>query len=609
MTLFNSLFVLPFTLGLFFLLAVLTIKYYQWFKSLTSKNKLRLWKSFSPRWILSSIREIFRECLLHLRIYRQKKRLWYMHMSLAFGWFLLIVAGHAESVFATGHVLSSPWKSVFFDYFSRGQETTGWQLQMFNHLMDLLLLFILSGLFLAIYKRINSRLLGLKKRPLHKSPDRIAMTFLWLIFPARLIAETLNHTFYGGGGFMTGFFGDLITIPDNLKFLSDAAWVVYSVSLGGFFFVMPWSRYMHILTEVPHILLKNAHIQAYQDQGCTEFHLHACSSCGICLNSCQMTNIEGYKGQSYYFIRNLRNISGVCDSAIMNCMMCGRCLDDCPVRVDTLAIRMNERIRRNDDLLFDYSYLDQPGPKTSPARIAFFGGCMTRLTPGIISAMKKIFKFYGEDFVMIDETESVCCGRPLYLSGQKQAYFEIIKHTRERILSCKPDLIITSCPICLTTFRNNYFFPVPVMHHTQYLESMMHKGFFPPGQSDMKTIYHDPCELGRYLGIYSEPRQVLRKIVQLQNYVYKQNEGLCCGGSIADLEMDFEDKRSIAENAIKQLIKPDTQQLATACPLCKMTFKTSGIIPVKDIAEIFAESLSVSLPVEELSESEAMVQN
>jgi hypothetical protein len=40
-----------------------------------------------------------------------------------------------------------------------------------------------------------------------------------------------------------------------------------------------------------------------------------------------------------------------------------------------------------------------------------------------------------------------------------------------------------------------------------------------------------------------------------------------------------------------------------------MTFKTSDIIPVKDIAEIFAESLSVSLPVEELSESEAMVQN
>lgn len=609
MTLFKSILILPFTLGLFFLLAVLAMKYYQWFKELTPKNKLRLLKSFYPRWILSSIAEIFRECLLHLRIYRQKKRLWYMHTSLAFGWFLLIVVGHAESVFATGHVFSSPWKSVFFDYFTRGHEVTGWQPQLFNHLMDLLLLFILSGLFLAVYKRINSRLLGLKRRPLHNSSDRIAMTFLWLIFPARFVAETLNHTFYGDGGFMTGFFGNLINLPGTMNFLSDTAWVIYSISLGGFFFVLPWSRYMHILTEVPHILLKNAHIQAYQDKGCTEFHLHACSSCGICLNSCQMTNITGYKGQSYYFIRKMRNISGVCDSAIMNCMMCGRCLSDCPVQVDTLSIRMNERIRRNDNLRFDYTYLDQSIQKVLPSRIAFFGGCMTQLVPGISTAMKKIFKLYGEDFVMIDETESVCCGRPLYLSGQKQAYFELIKHTRERILSCRPDLIITSCPICLTTFRNNYFFPVPVMHHTQYLELMIQKDLILSGQSNKKTVYHDPCELGRYLGIYSEPRQVLKKIVQLQNPDYRYNDGLCCGGSIADLEMDFEDKRSIAGNAIKQMIKPDTQLLATSCPLCKITFKTANIIPVKDIAEIFAELLSEKLPVEKLTVSEAMMEN
>jgi len=609
MTLFKSILVLPFTIGLLFLFTVLIVKYSQWFKALTPKNKLRLWKSLSPGWIFSSISEIFRECLLHLRIYRQKRRLWYMHMSLAFGWFLLILAGHAESVFTTGHVISSPWKSVFFDYFSRGQEVTGWQLQLFNHLMDLLLLFILSGLFLAIYKRINSRLLGLKRRPLHSAPDRTAMTFLWLIFPARFIAEALNHSFYGGGGFITGFFGDLMTLPDNLNFLSDAAWVLYSISLGGFFFVLPWSRYMHILTEVPHILLKNAHIQAYQDTGCAEFHLHACSSCGICLNSCQMTSLNKYRGQTYHFIRKIRETSVACENIIMNCMMCGRCLNDCPVRVDTLSIRMNERIRMNNDLNVDYSYLKHPKQMVSQSKIAFFGGCMTHLTPGIITSMKKIFEFYREDFTMIDETESVCCGRPLYLSGQKQAYFEIIKYTRERILSCRPAMIITSCPICLTTFRNNYFFPVPVIHHTQYLESMIRKGLFPPGQSDKKTIYHDPCELGRYLGIYSEPRQVLKNIVQLQNYTYQQNEGFCCGGSIADLEMDFEDKRSIAGDAIKQLIKPDTQLLATACPLCKITFKSSNIIPVQDIAEIYAEPLSLTFPVEELAGKEVMMRN
>lgn len=408
---------------------------------------------------------------------------------------------------------------------------------------------------------------------------------------------------------MTGFFGDLVVLPDSMKFLSELAWLLYSLTLGGFFVTLPWSRYMHILTEVPHILLKNAHILAYQDKGCTEFNVHACSSCGICLNSCQMTNLNLHKGQSYYFIRKLREASGVCENTIMNCLMCGRCLNDCPVEVDTMSIRMNERIRMNDDLGFDYSYLDDPEQKDSPARIAFFGGCMTQLTPGITASMKKIFNFYGEDFVMIDETDSICCGRPLFLSGQKQAYFEIIKHTRERILSCKPDLIITSCPICLNAFRNNYFFPVHVIHHTQYLESVIRQDLIQPEQSDIKTVYHDPCELSRYLGITSEPRQVLNNIIHLQNNRYRQNDGLCCGGSVADLEMDFEDKRSIASDAIKQLIYPDTQLLATACPLCKMTFKTSNIIPVRDIAEIVAESLPGSIPVKELHEKEAVIWN
>jgi len=127
-----------------------------------------------------------------------------------------------------------------------------------------------------------------------------------------------------------------------------------------------------------------------------------------------------------------------------------------------------------------------------------------------------------------------------------------------------------------------------------------------PEQSELKTIYHDPCELGRNQGIYREPRHVLRHLVRLQNNIYKKNDGICCGGSVADLEMDYEDKQRIASDSIRQLIQPDTQLLATSCPLCKITFKASNIIPVKDIAEIYAESLTIILPVKEYAEEESM---
>lgn len=606
MRIFELLTIIPFTLGLTYLLVVLAVKYYMWYKELNPKNKMRFWRSLTPKGILSAINEIIRESLLHLRIYNQNRRLWYMHMSLAFGWFLLIVAGHIESSYSSGHFLSSPWKSVFFDYFSRGKEAAGWQFQFFNHTMDLILLFILTGLSIAVYKRFNSRSLGIKKRPVHNYSDRLAMAFLWFIFPVRFIAESLNHSFYGGGGFMTGSFGSLINLPENFSVISDVTWIIYSVALGGFFIALPRSRYMHILTEIPHIFLKKAHVQAYEDKGATEFQLHACSSCGICLNSCQMTNYDKYQGQNYYYIRKIREADESCVDSTMNCLMCGRCAKDCPVQVDTLAIRMNERIQMNNEIHYDFSYNDFKEYKSLPARIVFFGGCMTRLTPGITSSMKKIFDFYGEDYVMIDEAESMCCGRPMYLSGQKQAYYEIVKHTRERILACQPKLIITSCPICLNSFKNSYFFPVPVIHHTQYLDSLIKQRLMLPEQSELKTVYHDPCELGRNQGIYREPRHILRHIVRLQNNLYQKNEGLCCGGSIADLEMDYEDKQKIAVDAVRQLIQKDTQLLATSCPLCKITFKATNIIPVRDIAEIYADSLTIILPVKEFAEEESM---
>jgi Fe-S oxidoreductase len=255
---------------------------------------------------------------------------------------------------------------------------------------------------------------------------------------------------------------------------------------------------------------------------------------------------------------------------------------------------MNERIRSNNNLDYNFSNLESM-QKSSSTKIAFFGGCMTSLTPGITASMKKIFNFYNEDYTIVDETDAFCCGRPLYLSGQKQAYFELMKYSREKILSGNPRLIITSCPICLNSFRTNYMFPVPVIHHSQYLDSKLKLGEFAPVNSRQKTIYHDPCELSRFQDIYREPRNLLSGLVDLQNSKYNKENQFCCGGSVADGESDFKDKSLIAAKSIKQLIKPDTKLLATACPACKITFKTADILPVMDISEIFVESLNMEI--------------
>ena len=242
----ESFFVIPFTIGLIFLIISLIISYARWFMTLRIRNKVRLKKAPSIKWLVDSLAEVFRECLLHMRIFKINRRMWYMHMSLAFGWFLLILAGHFETVYQTGTFFTSPYEAIFLDFYTRGNLETGWLETGFNHIMDILLIFILSGLFLAIYKRFNAKLLGVSRTANHSSMDKAALAFLWLVFPARLVAETLNHTFYGGGGFFTGFLGNLIYLPENYNFLSDAAWLFYSSVLGGFFILLPFSRYMHM---------------------------------------------------------------------------------------------------------------------------------------------------------------------------------------------------------------------------------------------------------------------------------------------------------------------------------------------------------------------------
>ncbi len=105
-----------------------------------------------------------------------------MHMSLAFGWFLLILFGTIEAdIFGERH-LNPPYKAIFFKFFNPDHGRAGFE-AVYSFWMDLLLAFILSGLLLAVIKRFSSRVVGMKKTTRLKPLDKVALTSLWLIFP------------------------------------------------------------------------------------------------------------------------------------------------------------------------------------------------------------------------------------------------------------------------------------------------------------------------------------------------------------------------------------------------------------------------------------------
>ena len=172
-------FVIPFLVGTVFMFAVILWKWGRWLWLLPSDDKRAIGRGIFTAATLRAFWEVVCESLLHRKIFRVNPLLGYMHMSLAFGWFLLIVVGWVEAAVVLG--AGTPLHAhVFFRYFGPEGET-GWN--PFAFVMDLLLLVVLSGVLLAWFKRMRSRTMGMKRTTRHVFVDRVALTSLWLIFP------------------------------------------------------------------------------------------------------------------------------------------------------------------------------------------------------------------------------------------------------------------------------------------------------------------------------------------------------------------------------------------------------------------------------------------
>lgn len=582
-------FVLPFTIGLNILLIYLIIKYFRWIRTFSNKDKRTIRNNFFSLKTLKACKEVFLESLVHHKIFRTNPFLGYMHMCFGLGWFLLIVVGKIESLVYHTSLLNPPYFAIFFRYFHPANETFPHS-DTFAFLMDLILLMILSGLTLAFIKRMYSKALGLKKTTNHRPFDLLILTVLWLIFPLRFLAESFTSGVRGGGGFLThtagNFFGTFLPIES----LSYPAWWAYSSALGLFFLLLPYSRYMHIPTEIVYIFLKNWGIkQGRKFNGFSQFQLYACSRCGICIDRCQLGTTLGITDtQPVYFLKKIRHHK---DYTVQtnNCLMCGRCEAACPVDLKLNALRLSQRPDFSRITKETYDYVTPPEQR--PAKVAYFAGCMGHLTPSVIKAMHTLFQKAGIDYTFIDEKEGVCCGRPLKLSGNFNAALVIVEKNLQIIEKSGATILVTSCPICYKTFKEDYALNIPVVHHTEYIRQLIREGLLSPRQSSLKTVFHNPCELGRGCDVYAAPDEVLKTVSQKLATPYDGRNSLCCGGSLANTHIKARQRTQLGTAALNAYAAYQPDLLVTACPLCKKTFtKAENRVPVKDIAEIVAEN-------------------
>lgn len=649
-------FVIPFVVGISFMLIWLTVGLIRLLAKIPADDRRRFWKSLiTPKIALKNIKDLFCDCLFHTKIWKRKPLLGYMHSSIAFGWFMLIVLGHIEvALFVPKHLawtdggLFYPIFYRFFVWINPGHVTLrGW---FFFFLMDFFLLYVLTGVGMAIFKRFRSIVLGMRHTTKPSLADRVALYSLWMIFPLRLLAESFTADL-SGGSFLTVPVNHLWhwIFGDKLFFMP--VWWAYSICLGLFFAAMPFSRYMHILTEVLWILLRNAGIQPrHPRKGVAEAEIYACSSCGLCLDACPM-NVQkkNLKYSSVYFIRFLRRHNEKKINAIADkCLMCDKCHALCPVGVDAPALRRAQRATVNNSLPYDYSYLMEgslgsnsssvstcvaanacsitagsvastrtanahasltdPSPSlTEPVevttniqktsedwKVMYFAGCMTHLTPRIIKSVEKVFKSAGVNYIFADRDGGICCGRPLMLAGKTNAAYETISANRRMILGSGCRTLVLSCPICYKIFKDEYALDgVEVLHYTQFIKRLVDEGKLKLTAGDERIVYHDPCELGRGCGVYKEPREVLAQAGTLVKATKEGDESICCGGSLGSLTLDSRDRAKITESSVGNLLVNNPQTIVTACPLCLKTFSESvpETVKVQDFAETVSRHL------------------
>ena len=212
----------------------------------------------------------------------------------------------------------------------------------------------------------------------------------------------------------------------------------------------------------------------------------------------------------------------------------------------------------------------------------YFPGCLTK---GVLTEQfenyKEIFNRLGIDFIMLSDKEG-CCGLPILNAGYKKDARKLAKKNFNLFRKNKVTKIITNCPSCYHTFHDVYpklvrDWDIEVEHATvSILNALRRKRIKWKGVDEDRDVvaYHDPCHLGRYSGIYEEPREVIVLLGgKIEEYKYNRKNAFCCGGG-GGVRANFTD---LAKDVVKLKVKhtpKDASKIISPCGLCYSNIKS-----------------------------------
>lgn len=238
------------------------------------------------------------------------------------------------------------------------------------------------------------------------------------------------------------------------------------------------------------------------------------------------------------------------------------------------------------------------------AEVLVFFGCNTLYRqPEIARATLALMEAAGQSFTVW--REEACCGEPQRALGFVDEARASAEALLRAVRASEARRVVFTCPSCLRMVRDVYprlgvSLPEGVewLHHTAFLLELVQAGRLRPRRAlDWQATYHDPCALGRGLGQYDAPRELLGHLpgVRLVEMFHRRERAFCCGagGGMGSLDPRVAVEAGRKVVALAQAAGAD--HLVTACPTCKGSFArhtaASEGLEVWDVAEALAAAL------------------
>ncbi len=372
---------------------------------------------------------------------------------------------------------------------------------------------------------------------------------------------------------------------------------------------------------------------------------YACIMCFRCQEVCPAYNTGKLLSPAALEINKRYHLNGggatdvelkelISDEAVWACTSCGACVDICPVgnepMRDILDIRRNlsmmesafpkqlesafKGMERNmnpwnvsqADRMKWADGLKVPTIEQNPdPDILWWVGCAPATdvrAQKTAQAFAKILNAAGINFAVLGKNEQ-CTGDSARRAGREDIFFGLASANVEILNEVKPKRIVTTCPHCLHTIKNEY--PAfggnyEVIHHTQLINELVGSGKVRLDISKelYSVTFHDPCYLGRHNQEFDAARSTLTATGSLTIEMPRHGaKSFCCGAGGAQMWKEEEPGTGrVNEARFAEAKSTGADVLAVGCPFCLTMMndasKADGdSMRVKDVAEIVAEKM------------------